>query len=47
VTGVLLGRLQTGNVPRHLLLADGQLVYALPQGGEITRHNLELLLHLW
>src|SRR5713101_1960632 len=43
---VLLGRLQAGDVTPHLLLADGQLVDALPQRGEIARHRLELLLHV-
>ncbi len=38
-----LGRLQPGDVARHLLLANGELVNALTHGSEIARYCLELL----
>src|SRR5712691_1450991 len=43
VEDVMLDRLQLGDAIRHLLLAGGELVQALPQRGEIERRLLELL----
>ena len=39
---VLVGRQQVGDAARHLLLAGGQLVHALPYRGDTGRHRLEL-----
>ena len=39
---VLVGRQQVGDAARHLLLAGGQLVHALPYRGHAGRHRLEL-----
>jgi len=42
VANALLGCLQPGDVARHLLLANGELVNALTHGSEIARYRLEL-----
>ena len=42
VKDVLVGRQQVGDAARHLLLAGGQLVHALPYRGDAGRHRLEL-----